>query len=467
MVSQSNEHVSQSFPSSHQPAQSCYALHPEKNTPETLQVQISWNGCLFDVGHFTQPRAVTVGPHPLNDFTISHDVFGASNYPLIVPEGSQGYNLFLTEDFAGTWKDQQGQLHPIRERFHTLERSHQDGKKGYLFPLESGAHVNLIAGSLEVEVNFVSSEVMEGVPYPQQREFIWWRLLSASAIFHAFVILLFQFLPSGAQALQQSKLLGKFSVLLPGPLSAPKPSKPKFQIKKRKPPKVVRPRNTNVKTKARGTISKKMVRDVSKAGLLGDLRSAGLESNNLFGKANSQKWLGKVLTTTGSSSLAVSLGYGQCFGSQCGQGGGGEIYGSAGSFGTPGGTGTYARRNIRNLKTRRTKKGKIKFSEGRTQIHGSLQKSEISRVVRAHWYLIKYCYEKQLRQNAKLQGKIELKWVINGAGYVQTVAVRQTTMNNEQVEGCLMRRVRRFKFPQPRGGGIVVVRYPFLFSQVR
>jgi hypothetical protein len=37
-------------------------------------------------------------------------------------------------------------------------------------------------------------------------------------------------------------------------------------------------------------------------------------------------------------------------------------------------------------------------------------------------------------------------------------------MNNPAVESCINGRFMRFQFPEPKGGGIVIVSYPFIFS---
>jgi hypothetical protein len=37
-------------------------------------------------------------------------------------------------------------------------------------------------------------------------------------------------------------------------------------------------------------------------------------------------------------------------------------------------------------------------------------------------------------------------------------------MASPDVEACLVSRVRQFRFPEPRGGGIVRVNYPFRFA---
>ena len=37
-------------------------------------------------------------------------------------------------------------------------------------------------------------------------------------------------------------------------------------------------------------------------------------------------------------------------------------------------------------------------------------------------------------------------------------------MGSASVEQCVVGRFMRMQFPQPKGGGIVIVSYPFLFS---
>ena len=40
-----------------------------------------------------------------------------------------------------------------------------------------------------------------------------------------------------------------------------------------------------------------------------------------------------------------------------------------------------------------------------------------------------------------------------------------TTTNTPELEKCIAGRVRTWVFPKPKGGGVVVVTYPFMFKQ--
>jgi hypothetical protein len=46
-------------------------------------------------------------------------------------------------------------------------------------------------------------------------------------------------------------------------------------------------------------------------------------------------------------------------------------------------------------------------------------------------------------------------------GRVTTVRVAQSTLNNERVEGCMTRQIKRWQFPTPDGGSVDVT-FPFL-----
>lgn len=50
------------------------------------------------------------------------------------------------------------------------------------------------------------------------------------------------------------------------------------------------------------------------------------------------------------------------------------------------------------------------------------------------------------------------------AGSVAEANVSETSIANANVESCILQRVRRWKFPEPQGGGVVSVNFPWLFK---
>jgi len=94
---------------------------------------------------------------------------------------------------------------------------------------------------------------------------------------------------------------------------------------------------------------------------------------------------------------------------------------------------------------------------------GSLDRSEIQRVMDRAMSRIRYCYERALTADADLEGKLTTMFIIGGAGDVQSANVVQSTLSGE-VDGCVNRVLKSLKFPAPKGGGTVNVTYPFVFT---
>jgi TonB family protein len=97
---------------------------------------------------------------------------------------------------------------------------------------------------------------------------------------------------------------------------------------------------------------------------------------------------------------------------------------------------------------------------------GELSKDEIQRVINSHVGEIQYCYEKQLRGNAGLAGRVVLEWTVTSSGSVSVVKVATSSLSSADATNCMMDRVKKWKFPKPRGSGNVTVVYPFVFNTI-
>lgn len=147
-----------------------------------------------------------------------------------------------------------------------------------------------------------------------------------------------------------------------------------------------------------------------------------------------------------------------------GRGGGGNVEGGFGTaaVGTRGmsrGTGVAPGASLEEREFREPI-----IVPGEPAITGSLDREIIQRVVRQHRREMTHCYEQELRRNPSLEGRVVMTWVIAANGSVVTSSVSETTLNNRNVENCMAQRIRRWVFPEPDGGGIVRVNYPFNFS---
>ena len=103
----------------------------------------------------------------------------------------------------------------------------------------------------------------------------------------------------------------------------------------------------------------------------------------------------------------------------------------------------------------------IDIAVGRPIVVGSLSMDIIRRVIHGHRDQIRYCYARELTRHPDLSGKLTVKFTISTAGYVQQAAVSASALHHAALERCILQKVRSWKFPEPRGG-IVIVNYPFI-----
>jgi TonB family protein len=106
----------------------------------------------------------------------------------------------------------------------------------------------------------------------------------------------------------------------------------------------------------------------------------------------------------------------------------------------------------------------IAFIPGLPSVRGSLDKEVIRRIVRHHLNEVKYCYELELARAPGLTGRLVVQFAISPGGQVITSALQSSTMANARVENCTVQAVRRWSFPAPAGGGLVIVSYPFALN---
>ena len=209
----------------------------------------------------------------------------------------------------------------------------------------------------------------------------------------------------------------------------------------------------------------------NKAGVLGMLKATeGSHLASIFGRDSA---LGNDAENVMGGLLGTQIGEAYGVGGLglvgTGRGGGGTGEGTIGlgSLGTigkggGGGSGSGYGRGAGGLGGRHAHAPDV--VPGTALVKGSLDKEIIRRVVRKHMNEIRFCYEKELLRKPDLYGRVMIQFTIAGTGSVVASVVQQSTMNNAGVEQCMAQAVKRWEFPQPQGGGIVVVSYPFVLK---
>jgi hypothetical protein len=201
---------------------------------------------------------------------------------------------------------------------------------------------------------------------------------------------------------------------------------------------------------------------VMQAGLLGAMGGATGAMSNVFGPGG----LGTGINTAlggikagGGLGDAHGVGGLGARGTGAGGGGAGLGLGGLGTHGAGRGAGGYG-----GIDLNARGKDMVRVIPGKTTVVGGLDKDVIAKIIRRHHNEIKYCYEQELQKDRSLAGKVAVQFVIDPAGAVSDAAVSETTLANASTESCMISRIRRWRFPEPKGGGIVTVSFPWMFK---
>lgn len=96
---------------------------------------------------------------------------------------------------------------------------------------------------------------------------------------------------------------------------------------------------------------------------------------------------------------------------------------------------------------------------------GSMDKDIIRRVVRANLAQVRDCYNAGLARDATLKGRVTITFTISSTGAVSAAEIDGATeMRDAEVSRCIAAAAKTWKFPEPEGGGNVVVTYPFVLE---
>lgn len=69
---------------------------------------------------------------------------------------------------------------------------------------------------------------------------------------------------------------------------------------------------------------------------------------------------------------------------------------------------------------------------------------KVSEVINRHNSSIQYCYQRELKQNSDLKGKLVVRFTVTPAGNVKDVKVISSTLSNPGIERCVVSRIKRW-----------------------
>lgn|GEM_PF-4610472 len=94
---------------------------------------------------------------------------------------------------------------------------------------------------------------------------------------------------------------------------------------------------------------------------------------------------------------------------------------------------------------------------------GRLPQEAVEQVVSSRSAEIRWCYEQGLAREPNLVGKVVAEWTVGENGRVQNARAVHSSLKDDEVTSCILKKIGRWSFPPPSGGD-VVVSYPFAFE---
>ncbi|MGA1868893.1 MAG: AgmX/PglI C-terminal domain-containing protein [bacterium] len=95
-------------------------------------------------------------------------------------------------------------------------------------------------------------------------------------------------------------------------------------------------------------------------------------------------------------------------------------------------------------------------------IDKSRSEEVILQVVSSYKSSIAYCYQRELKNNPTLKGRITVKFSIGTADQVLSAEIYSSELNNPNLEACLIDMILRWRFPAG-AQAVTTVIYPFIF----
>lgn len=102
-------------------------------------------------------------------------------------------------------------------------------------------------------------------------------------------------------------------------------------------------------------------------------------------------------------------------------------------------------------------------TRSRDSAGGRIARADVRRVIDRHERDTWRCYRQRRVTNPELSGVVHVTWNISTAGLVTIARIQQSSVDDEELERCLLHVVRSMRFPRPEGGSVNVT-YPFAFG---
>jgi hypothetical protein len=102
------------------------------------------------------------------------------------------------------------------------------------------------------------------------------------------------------------------------------------------------------------------------------------------------------------------------------------------------------------------KKQRKKNHQTEPQGQGNINTDKYNTFINSRFGQVRACYERRLKVNSLLEGKVDINISIDSQGRVNWITVNQDTVRDKEMLECVKKTVRSWQFPEPEGGSVVV-----------
>ncbi len=444
-----------------------------------VEVRFFWGESLIGSVFRDRPGQIVIGSSPRCDFHLPDQGLPGDEFPIVELSGGKSHLTFSTT-MDGEVEAPGAPPRRLRE-LAPEAASHAGLRDCLVVPLPPGAFAWLQLATFRIEVAIKPPPRLARVPFWQAVDYRWLNVLLVIAIAMLGFIVTAATMPldtdtTADDLFRNPAAMAKFIVHPPSKTKnalADKLKKESDKLAKEaakhkeKEGKMGRrdapTRNTRSAPKAIDANAQDVVKNsglmrllgggggglatiLGAGGLGGDLKGAiGHMFGPGIGDAGGLGGLGLRGTGAGGGGFGSTIGVGEI-----------------GTKGRGGGLGAYGL----GVGAMGMKRGSdIPISGGNPVVEGSIDKELIRRVIHQHRSQIRFCYESELVRHPGMNGKVTVRFIIGATGAIRRANVETSTLGNATVENCIVSRVYQWQFPRPKGGGIVVVNYPFLFKE--
>jgi hypothetical protein len=434
---------------------------PPVASPKILRVALIQGAKITEDRTLKRRGNVTIGQDPKNTFVVP-----VSNLPAaftLFEFLNNQYALVFTEQMDGKVKVGDSDL-----SFAALREQNLAKKRGnvYVLPLNEAMKGRVAVGEVSLLFQFVTPP-----PEPPRPELpptikggalagvdqFFFLILGVSLFIHfsgaSFIAC--QPMPEDRE-LSLDELPDRFAKVMM-PVKVEKPPEPPKEETAKADDKKEEKKTEAKKEKPMDEAAKKAAvqKAVASKGLLKILGSAGMKGSafdDVLGNSTGGADIANALNGAGGVGVATQDNLG---GDR--KGGGSGTAAGIGDLGTSGGG------NV-NLGSKGDAAIRGRVADAAPEVEsGEVDRDALNRYVKARKAAIVACYEKELKRNPTMKGKVVVRFSISTSGRATEIDIEENTLGNDAVSACIKAIIRTWVFPfKPESE--VPVAFPFVFS---